>query len=90
VARRLAISPYAASRGSWAGAYMTSPDGRPLVGGAGHIANLFLACGDNGTSFKIAPAIGLGLAQLMLNKQSQVAGFASLSPARFGAQSLAD
>ena len=84
LAHRLAVSPHAAPRGAWAGAYMMSPDCRPIVGESRQIANLFFACGDSGTSFKIAPAIGLGLAEQILFGEARSVELASLSPDRFG------
>jgi sarcosine oxidase subunit beta len=80
---RFAVSAHAAPRGSWAGAYMMSRDRRPVVGRIGHIPNLFLATGDSGTSFKIAPAIGLGLAELILHGACRSVDLSSLSPDRF-------
>jgi sarcosine oxidase subunit beta len=93
LAHRFAVSMHAAPRGSWAGAYMVSPDRRPVVGKVRQISNLFLATGDSGTSFKIAPAIGLGLAELIVRAASQSVDLSSLSPDRFNnhdAPSLAE
>jgi sarcosine oxidase subunit beta len=83
LAYRFAVSPHAAPRGSWAGAYMTSPDLRPVIGKIATIDNLYLACGDNGTSFKIAPAVGLGLAELILFGEGRAVDLSSLCPSRF-------
>jgi glycine/D-amino acid oxidase-like deaminating enzyme len=83
LARRFEVSAHAAPRGSWAGAYMMSPDERPVVGGVTQVPNLFLAAGDSGTSFKIAPAIGLGLAELITHGACRSVDLTSLSPDRF-------
>src|SRR5262252_1741549 len=80
---RFAVSMHAAPRGSWAGAYMMSRDRRPIVGRVRQISNLFLATGDSGTSFKIAPAIGLGLAELIVHGACRSVDLSSLSPDRF-------
>jgi sarcosine oxidase subunit beta len=85
LAHRFAISPHAAPRGSWAGAYMLSPDRRPAVGQIPGIAKLFIACGDSGTSFKIAPAIGLGLAELIVFGEPRSVDVSTLCPARLEA-----
>jgi len=86
LAHRFAVSAYAASRGAWAGAYMLSPDRRPVVGKVRAVPNLFLAAGDSGTSFKIAPAIGLGLAELIVHGASTSVDLTSLAPGRFDAR----
>jgi sarcosine oxidase subunit beta len=66
LAYRFKVSQHASPRGSWAGAYMLSPDMRPLVGAVPRINGLFFAGADSGGAFKIAPAIGLGLAEIIL------------------------
>lgn len=43
-----------------------TPDQRPILGAAGP-AGFFLDCGHSGTGFKTAPAIGLGMAELILD-----------------------
>jgi sarcosine oxidase subunit beta len=83
LARRFDVSAHAAPRGSWAGAYMMSRDERPVVGRVARVPSLFLAAGDSGTSFKIAPAIGLGLAELITCGACRSVDLTSLSPDRF-------
>jgi sarcosine oxidase, subunit beta len=83
LARRFEVSAHAAPRGSWAGAFMMSRDERPVVGRVTHVPNLFLAAGDSGTSFKISPAIGLGLAELITHGACRSVDLTSLSPDRF-------
>jgi sarcosine oxidase subunit beta len=62
---------------------MMSRDQRPVVGRVARVPNLFLAAGDSGTSFKIAPAIGLGLAELIIRGACRSVDLTSLSPDRF-------
>jgi sarcosine oxidase subunit beta len=90
LARRFDVSAHAAPRGSWAGAYMMSRDERPVVGRVAHVPNLFLAAGDSGTSFKIAPAIGLGLAELIVRGGCRSVDLTSLSPDRFELETRED
>jgi sarcosine oxidase subunit beta len=90
LARRFDVSAHAAPRGSWAGAYMMSRDERPVVGRVARVPNLFLAAGDSGTSFKIAPAIGLGLAELIIRGACRSADLTSLSPDRFDLETKED
>jgi sarcosine oxidase, subunit beta len=88
LARRFNLSTHAAPRGSRAGVYMMSRDKRPVVGRVARVPNLFLAAGDSGTSFKIAPAIGLGLAELIVAARRSV-DLTSLSPDRFDLETAA-
>lgn len=81
--RRFAVSAQAAARRSWAGTYMMSPDRRPIVGNVRQIPGLFLAVGDSGTSFKLAPAIGLGLAELIIHRTGRSVDLTELAPDRF-------
>jgi sarcosine oxidase subunit beta len=90
LARRFELSAHATPRGSRAGAYMVSRDRRPVVGKVGRVANLFLAAGDSGTSFKIAPAIGLGLAELIAHGACRSVDVTSLSPDRFAPDAAAN
>lgn len=82
LARRFAVSPHAAPRGAWAGAFMLSPDHRPVVGPAPGIPGLHLMTGDSGGAFKTAPALGLGLAQTILSGAATSVDLAGLSPDR--------
>ena len=46
-----------------------TPDQRPFLGGVGSVgpAGFYLDCGHSGTGFKTAPAVGLGMAELILD-----------------------
>lgn len=46
-----------------------TPDQRPFLGGVGAAgpAGFYLDCGHSGTGFKTAPAVGLGMAELILD-----------------------
>jgi len=48
-----------------AGLYDMSPDTRAIIDGAPGVSGLYLAAGFSGTGFKKAPAVGLGLAELI-------------------------
>lgn len=61
----------AGSRGGWSGVFMHSPDSRPVVGAIPPYRGLYAITGDSGTSFKTAPAIGRGLAELILTGRSR-------------------
>jgi sarcosine oxidase, subunit beta len=65
---------------SEAGLYDMSPDTRAIIDAAPGIAGLYLAAGFSGTGFKKAPAVGLGLSELIVNGK---ATSVDLAPFRF-------
>ncbi|HEV2128351.1 MAG TPA: FAD-binding oxidoreductase [Thermomicrobiales bacterium] len=69
-------------RGNWACALMGSPDGRPLIGAIKQYDGLYTMAGDNGTSFKTAPAIGKCLSELMLEGEATTVDLTPFRPSR--------
>jgi sarcosine oxidase subunit beta len=63
-----------------AGLYDMSPDTRAIVDAAPGVSGLYLAAGFSGTGFKKAPAVGLGLAELIAEGR---ATSVDLAPFRF-------
>ncbi len=61
-----------------------SPDQRPILGPAGP-DGFILACGFSGTGFKTAPAVGLSLAELILDGRSSTVDLAPYALDRFAA-----
>lgn len=59
-----------------------SPDQRPILGSAGP-DGFFLDCGHSGTGFKTAPAVGLGMAELILDGSATSVDLAPFAPERF-------
>jgi len=80
---RFAVSTDAAPRGSWAGAYMLSPDHRPIVGELPGCRGFYILGGDGGGGFKIAPALGLALAEQIDRRSARTFDVEHLSPGRF-------
>jgi len=66
-------------RSSHSGQDGLSPDQRPMLGPAGP-DGFYLDCGHSGTGFKTAPAVGLGMAELILDGTSATV---DLSPFAF-------
>jgi sarcosine oxidase, subunit beta len=79
---RFNIARYAPLNGAWAGTFMLSPDHKPLVGSVPGTKNLWLIGGDSGGAFKTAPALGLGLAELIVFGQKASVEIDFLSPLR--------
>jgi sarcosine oxidase subunit beta len=65
------------------GVYDMSPDARPLLGEVDAIAGLYVAAGFSGTGFKISPAIGLTMSELLLDGQGMSVDISAFRPTRF-------
>ncbi len=59
-----------------------TPDQRPMLGAMGP-DGFYLDCGHSGTGFKTAPAVGLGMAELILDGASATVDLAPFAPTRF-------
>jgi sarcosine oxidase subunit beta len=59
-----------------------SPDQRPLLGPAGP-DGFYLDCGHSGTGFKTSPAVGLGMAEMILDGHAASVDLDPFSPGRF-------
>jgi sarcosine oxidase, subunit beta len=70
-------------RGGWAGTYMRSADGHPIIGDWPEIDGLWLMAGDSGSSFKTSPAIGICLAEWMTEGASKLVDLAPFRATRF-------
>jgi sarcosine oxidase, subunit beta len=85
---RFAVAAHAAPRGAWAGAFMLSPDHRPLLGAVPQLLGLYLAGGDSGGAFKTAPAMALGLAETILHGAARSVDIADLGVERLSGIAL--
>jgi sarcosine oxidase subunit beta len=65
------------------GVYDMTPDCRPLLGEAPGIRGLYVCAGFSGMGFKISPAIGLVMSELLLDGRSHTVDISSFDPARF-------
>jgi len=74
-------------RSAYGGQDGMTPDQRPIIeqaGPAGH----YLLCGFSGSGFKTAPAVGLGMAELILDGASRTVDLAPYSLERFSTGEL--
>jgi sarcosine oxidase subunit beta len=71
-------------RGSWASFYDFTPDGNPVVDRLPGHDNLIVATGGSGHAFKLAPALGLGVSELVCDGRVESFDFAPLAFGRFG------
>jgi sarcosine oxidase, subunit beta len=68
----------------WAGLYEMSPDHRAILGVAPGVENLLLANGSSGHGVMHAPALGLLLAEILLDGAASSLDVHALRPSRFG------
>ena len=64
-----------------------TPDQNPVLGAAGP-DGFYLDCGHSGTGFKTAPAIGLCMAELILDGAAKTVDISPYAPGRFAAGKL--
>jgi sarcosine oxidase, subunit beta len=65
------------------GVYDMTPDSRPLLGAIPDISGLYVCAGFSGMGFKISPAIGLVMSELLLDGEGKSADISSFRPSRF-------
>lgn len=67
------------------GVYDMTPDSRPLLGEISSVAGLYVCAGFSGMGFKISPAIGLVMSELLLDGRGKTVDISSFCPGRFAA-----
>lgn len=65
------------------GVYDMSPDSRPLLGEIAGIAGLYVCAGFSGMGFKISPAVGLVMSELLLDGSGKTVDISAFRPDRF-------
>jgi sarcosine oxidase subunit beta len=65
------------------GVYDMTPDSRPLLGEIPGIGGLYVCAGFSGMGFKISPAIGLVMSELLLDGRGKSVDIAAFRPNRF-------
>ncbi len=70
-------------RGSWAGLYDVTPDWHPALGAVPGVDGVYVAAGFSGHGFKLAPAVGVSLAELIADGACTSFDLTPLAPERF-------
>jgi len=65
------------------GVYDMTPDARPLLGQIPGVEGLYLCAGFSGMGFKISPAIGLVMSELILDGAGTTVNISAFRPTRF-------
>jgi sarcosine oxidase subunit beta len=63
--RRYPVLEHGFSRGGWAGIYDVTPDWHPVLDAIDEVPGLFVAAGFSGHGFKLCPAVGRMVAELV-------------------------
>ena len=80
LARRVPGMVDAYYRGGWSGLFTTTPDWHPVLDAVPGVGGLYCAIGFSGHGFKLSPAIGKSVAELVLEGRARDV---DLSPLRF-------
>ena len=70
-------------RGGWSGLFTITPDWHPILGRVPGVEGLYCAVGFSGHGFKLSPAIGQGMAELIIEGEASVVDLAPLRYSRF-------
>ena len=70
-------------RGGWSGLFTTTPDWHPILDRVPGVEGLYCMVGFSGHGFKLAPAIGQAMAELVLDGQASSVDLAPLRFSRF-------
>jgi sarcosine oxidase subunit beta len=70
-------------RGAWTGIYDVTPDWEPVIDRVPGTERVFVAAGFSGHGFKLAPAVGVSLAELVLDGRATTFDLGLLSAERF-------
>jgi sarcosine oxidase subunit beta len=65
------------------GVYDMTPDSRPLLGEIPGIGGLYVCAGFSGMGFKISPAIGLVMSELVVDGEGKTVDISAFRPGRF-------
>lgn len=67
----------------WAGFYEVTPDDNPLLGNVPDLEGFIVAAGFSGHGFMQGPAIGLAIAELVIDGNTRTVDLSSFRPSRF-------
>ena len=65
------------------GVYDVSPDARPILGEIADVRGLYVAAGFTGMGFKLSPAIGVVMSELVVDGAAKTVDITAFRPSRF-------
>ena len=81
--KRIPLMEHAEYTNGFAGLYTSTPDRHPIMDTISGIKGLYLCTGFSGHGFKLAPAAGVAMAELVLDGRSSSLDITSLGMSRF-------
>ena len=72
----------------YAGLYTTTPDLHPVIGPVDGIVGLYICTGFSGHGFKLSPAVGIVMAELILDGEARTVDISTLRMSRFAEGAL--
>ena len=81
--RRYPAASRGAGRGGFSALYSVTPDWNPIIGRLPGVEGLFCAAGFSGHGFKMSPAVGLLVAEMVIDGSAQAFDIQPLRAARF-------
>ncbi len=81
--RRMPVMAQSYFRGGWSGLFTITPDWHPILDRVPGIEGLYCAIGFSGHGFKLSPAIGQAMAELITQGQATSVGLTPLRFSRF-------
>ena len=75
-------------RGGWSGLFTTTPDWHPVLDRVEGLEGLYVAVGFSGHGFKLAPMIGVTMAELITKGKATTVDISMLNLARFAEGNL--
>lgn len=88
LARRIPAMAGAEFAAGYAGLYTSTPDSHPVMDKLDGIEGLYICTGFSGHGFKLSPAVGLLMAELILDGQASTIDIAPLRQTRFAENDL--
>ena len=88
LARRVPGMADAYYRGGWSGLFTTTPDWHPILDAVPGVSGLYCAIGFSGHGFKLSPAIGKSVAELVVDGSARDVDLAPLRFTRFAEDDL--
>jgi sarcosine oxidase, subunit beta len=73
----------------WAGFYEVTPDDNPVLGHVPELEGFVVAAGFSGHGFMQGPAIGIGIAELIIDGETRTVDLSAFRPGRFAEGDLA-
>lgn len=83
LAGRFPVFKHSTMRGNWRGVIMDSSDSHPIIDKMDEFGGLYVMTGDNGSSFKTAPATGVVLSEWVLKGEPQLMDMSPFRASRY-------